>query len=390
VHLIETGRVRPSMSSLETIARRIGVPMSTFLVTHQIVPVTQDELQHLLDDHHYAEALARAQHGLETETAPRQLATAHYYAGRALRELSRFPEAIQHLVEARALFEAVGDSWLAAEALDWEAYARYTNEDPTALPLGEEALRQYVQLEPRDQRVEARMLEHVGTLHLYGRSYEEALRFYEEALRLAGRVRDISRLIRIYHGLARCQWSLGSHESGIELMQKAINLAAVEYDLVPVPARTALPAAENDLGMMLMERGDLARAEELFQSALQHLVDAGQEHRYGQTLLSLAEVRQRQGRSEEAAPFIEKAIDIATRWQETLTLATALKQQGEVLEACGQPGLADAAFRRALATFDAAGMPRRRAEVQEAYAAVLSRRQRAAEPETSPASASTG
>ena len=152
VHQVETGRARPSLRTLEAIAGRLGRPVSDFLSRAPDggvpVPSTETgttELERLCLEHRYPEALEAATSQIERESAIRPRAVAHLYAGRALLQLARPGEAEEHLRTARQLFEAAGDPWGAAEALDWEGSAAYLQEQvEAAFRLGEEIGRAHV------------------------------------------------------------------------------------------------------------------------------------------------------------------------------------------------------------------------------------------------------
>ena len=255
----------------------------------------------------------------------------HYYLGHALVRLFRPDEAIEHLTAARTLFEDLDEPWLAAECLEWEAGARYLKEDPGALEMAEEALRQYRELEPRAAEVESRMLEHLGTILVRHEHIVRARDAYEEALRVAGRRLDIARLARIYHGLGTCHAHLGDLQRAIDLTSRALTLYRVENDLRPQAARFDLPRAESDLGMWYLAQGDAEHAEELLQAALDHLGEAGVERLRSRGLLGLAELRRAQGRLEEALGLIDEAIALAERFDELMALAMAHQLRDEVL-----------------------------------------------------------
>jgi tetratricopeptide (TPR) repeat protein len=336
--------------------------------------IDADELEVLCHGQHYVEVLERARRGLKQELTPWQCAVAYCFAGRALLFLGRPDEASEHLAEACARFELLSDPWLAAEARDWEAMAQYAMEGAAALPTAEDALARYRLLTPRRPDVEARMVEHLGTVHLARRDYEAAEACYEEALRLAGSLRDLGRLVRIYHGLSRCAWSRGARERALDLARKSLSLASVDQELGPVGPKDVLARVENDLGMMLMHSGQLGQAEDLFRSARQHFAKAGSEAMESHVLLSLGGLRERQGRLDEAVVFVRTALDLARRTAATRALGSAHQQLGELHERLGQPQLADGCFRRALDTFSAPEFRPRRDECQRAYERILAAR----------------
>jgi tetratricopeptide (TPR) repeat protein len=326
------------------------------------------ELERLCDTGRHGEAIALAGQLIQEGGTPLDVCAAAYYAtGHALYQLARPKEALGHFQRSRRLAEAGGDAWLAARSMAWEASVHHVTDDPRAVATGEEALRRYRRLEDRDPDVEAWMLERLGTFLTRRHTFVRARACYEEALHVAGPMRDLVRLARIYQGLSACHWSLGSRQRAIELAQRAVTLFAVESELRPVAAKMGLPRAENDLGVMLMRQGQHDRAEACFLSALDHLEAAGGERIRSHFLLSLSELRQRQGRPAEAVELVREAMDLAERLGETMALATGLQQLGQLHAERGERERAVASFERALDILDAAGLSERRAECLAAY-----------------------
>lgn len=387
VHLIETGKARPSVRSLQVIARRLGVPALSFQVPTDARAEVSDrraaELERLCEGQRYDEVVELAGQLLAQDTSSHLAAFAHMYRGRALAHLGRPDEALPDVRRAQQLFESLDDPWSAAEAREWEGTALYLKEDARAVAVGEDALERYRGLEPRRPEIEARMAEHLATFLVRQRDYVRAEQCYQQALQTAGPVLDLARLGRIYHGLGRCIYSFGDARRGIELVSRALSLYAVENDLRPAPARIDLPRVENDLGVMLLREGQRERAEELFWSTLGRLEQAGSERMQSHVLLSLAEVRQGQGRLDEAIDLIERALELAQKLDERRAMATATRQLGEVHELRREPERADQCFQQALALLDGAGLAHARAECLAAYQRVLEARGDAAQPERS-------
>lgn len=377
MHLIETGKVRPSARSLQIIARRLGVSAQSFQLTTPGDPRAEEgvaELERLCEWQRYSEVVDLAPELLARDLSIQEQGVTRLTMGRALMHLGRLDQALYQLRRSRRAFEAENDAWSAAEARDWEAATLYLKEDPRAVTTAEDALRRYRLVETRRPEVEARMLEHLATFLLRESDFVQAHERYDEALRVAGPVLNMLRLGHIYLGLSRCQLSLGDLKRAIELASRAVALYAVENDLRPVPARTDLPRAENDLGMLLIRNGQLDRAEELFQAALQHLEESGAERLRSYFLLSVAELRQAQHRSAEALELVGEAIDVAVRLDEQIAVATAYEQLGQLHAERAEDALADGAFDRALAVFADLGMTERAAECSAAYQLVLEAR----------------
>jgi tetratricopeptide (TPR) repeat protein len=379
VHLIETGKSRPTRRSLRTIARRLGVPESALLAPsgegadERVIA----ELEQLSQRQEHALVAEQAQRLASLGGSPERVAFAEHHAGRALYELSRPAEAIRHLRRARAAFEELGNPAWAAESMDWEAMALHLLESPSALRVGRAALRRYRDTEPRRPETEARILEHLGGICYGRRDYERALAWYEEALRLTGAVWDLARIARIYHGLGMSHHGLRHLGQAEELLFKAVTLYEAEQRIAPGPMRMGLPRSENDLGQVRMDLGDWDRAEALFRSALGHYEEAGIGRLQSHTLLGLGELRQRQDRPDEAMALVLQAIERAAAWDEVYALTAGYRQLGELYAARAEDELADAAFQRALDLLEEAGLEERARDCMRTYERVLADRREA-------------
>jgi tetratricopeptide (TPR) repeat protein len=379
VHLIETGKVRPTRRSLRIIAERLGVPESSLLAPP--APVSDEqavaELQELVDRHDDAGAADQAARLVRLGGSPERLAFAHHYAGRALYALAKPAEALAHAREARRRFEALDNRWWAAESMDWEAIALNMLQDPSALQVGRKALRRYRALDPRSPETEARMLTHLGTIHYGRRDYEAGRESYEAAFEVEGGVRELATMARVYHGLGMCHQGMGDVRTASDLLFKAVTLYEAEQRIAAAPLRQDRPRAENDLGVVVMELGDLERAESLFVAALDHYAAAGIERLQSHTLLSLGDLRQRQGRLDEALDLVTRAIERAAALDEQYALTSGHRQLGELYEARGDHVLADASFHRALVLCESAGLGERAKDYMHIYQRMLADRRRA-------------
>jgi tetratricopeptide (TPR) repeat protein len=374
VHLYETGRVRPSLRALRIVARRVGLPLQSLVSElhdgQQHPDPRVDELCRLANTQSWVEAVELARQVLAEDVDDEVAAFANFYLGQALCQLStpdQGPRAAQHLRAARRHFERIDDRWLRAEAMEWEAFALYLQEDPGAAHLAREALAEYRSLEPRDVRIEARMLEHVGTLLLREREYEASRRHYEHALLMAGGVLDLVRLARLYHGLARCCCAAGEQMRAVGLAHTAVSLYESESQRRPDEAQIPLARAESDLGRLLVLDGRLDQAEALFDRALGRFDAAGCERQRSHVLLGLAELRRVQGRVEEAVELIETAIADAQRLKEVMAQADGHQQLAMLHSDLGNEGRMNASFHRALEILDRHGLTARRSACVRAW-----------------------
>jgi tetratricopeptide (TPR) repeat protein len=374
IFLVEAGKTRPSMRTLELIASRTGKSVQSFLLNNPLPggPRAADarvgELQALCVQQRFDDAIALGLPMLEHTMAPRFEALVRHYVGQALVRSSRPDEGLEHLRRAQALLEKDPDPWLTVECADWEACALYLKEDSGALMVAENALTLCRTTEPRLPGTEARILEHIATIHVHNHTYDRAVAFYEEALQAAGSMRDLPRMGRTYHGLSIAYQERGELGRAIEYTYKALALYALEHD-------TALVArGENELGLLLMRQGQMERAGDAFRAALAHLEEAGSEVAKSHALLSLSELQLRVGKFNDGIQIAKEAIDLAKRRNESIAQASGYILLGRLYERKNQRQLADKEFGVALRLLKKEGRGDRLAETHASYAELLEAR----------------
>jgi tetratricopeptide (TPR) repeat protein len=377
IFLIEAGKARPSMRTLEIIAGRTGKPVQHFLRGSALNPAPGDrgladarveELQALCLQQQFDKAIELGLPLLERPLAPRLEARVRHYVGQALVCSMRPDEGLEHLRRAQVVLEIDPDPWLTVECTDWEASALYLNEDPRALSVAERALQLCRATEPRLPGTEARILEHIASIHVKNHSFDRAIAFYEEAMKAAGTMRDLPRLGRTYHGLGIAYQERGDIARAIEYTHKALALYALEHDNV-------LQAnGQNELGLLLMRQGQMERAEEAFRAALTYVGEAGTERTKSHFLLSFGELYMRTGRFSDAIQMVKEAIVLAKKLDERLALAGGHALLGQLYEHIDNHSLADKEFRFAIKLLSAEGRTDRLAETHAAYAEMLDAR----------------
>ncbi len=373
VYLIETGKVRPSSRTLEAIAVRLGRPAAYFLAGAAKADGTRssaavEELQAFCLQQKFDAAVSAGLGMLEGDVDPTAEAWIRLYVGQALVRSSRPDQGLEHLHRAQALLAGHPDPWLAVECADWEAAALYLKEDRRALSVAEHALKLCRATRPAMPGTEARILEHIATIHVKNHTYDQAIAFYEQALAAAEAVRDLSRLGRTYHGLSIAYQERGDLARAVEFTHRALALYALEHD------KALLGRGENELGLLLMRQGQMARAEETLLTALRHFEEAGAERAKSHVLLSLAELQLKTSRFEEAVATVRSALDLATRLDERLAIGAAHVLLGRLYESTERRRLADREFAAAIDLYAGEDLRERLAESHAAYAQVLEAR----------------
>ena len=143
IFLIETGRTRPSLPTLEHIARRTGKPIEFFLADPTgVTNETQDgllELESLLAHMRYADAIEYGEKLLSLGSSAYRLGPIRFHIARAYLQLGKPEPAGDLLLQAQAHFESVGDTLMLAEVLGSQASLAYLTEQPGAVALAERA-----------------------------------------------------------------------------------------------------------------------------------------------------------------------------------------------------------------------------------------------------------
>ena len=316
----------------------------------------------------FAQAVAECDRLLSDSPQPQVEAQVRVLAGQALASASQPGPALEHLNRAKEILGSHPDTMLAVECADWEAGCLYLLEDNRAASVAEQALGWCRSLSESAPLLEARILEHLGSINVRNHAYDSAIAYYKRALAAGGSVSDLRRLGRINHGLGIAHDGRGERDRAIVFIQKALALYRQEGDLV------SLANGENELGLLLMRGGQLQRAEELFVGALRRLESGGTEFARSHILLSLGELYLTAGRVADAIPIIRDAIERAGRLNERLAEATGHHLLGEAMERLGDPAAADDEYHMALDLLRNDGVDARLTEVHMSYASVLERR----------------
>jgi len=377
IHLIETGKSRPSRRTLELIARRTGRPISFFLAKPQAG--RRKPLDETLDaDFAGLERLALAGEAAALRTASGNLlkkvddtwseARVRYYLGRAQMDLSEPDVALDNFRRARLVFEEKGDQWKVVDCLDWEAGALYVLERPEAIEVANRALVACRSLNPVPPAVEARILGHLGAIHVNRHEWAKAISLYEAAVVVAGSVRDLSRVARMYNDLSVAYQELGDLVSAAQHAQKALAIHAMLRD------QESLAIAQNNLGLVLLKQGRLDEAEKHLGDALAGFVQLGLERGRSHILLSLGELALAQGRDEDARTHFAAAVGMAERLHEDLTAGLAHQFLGRLAESGGGDDRCDAEFAAAVRLIERLNAPERLLECHREYAEILAAR----------------
>jgi tetratricopeptide (TPR) repeat protein len=323
IHLIEKGRTRPSMETLQQIARQTRKPIDFFLPLDSKAALTERqtqlrELERLTAVRELQGVVNLSTTLLEQDWSVQDEALIHFCLGQAYCRLVRPAEALEHLRLARDEFERLADEWMTVETLDWQSSALGLLDDPEGLPLANQALERCRQLNPKAPQIEARILGHIAAMYVTAHAYVPAIRYYEAAASAAAGVKDLLQLAKMHHGLGVAYQHQQQPTTARQHYDKAITLYSIESD------SSAASRVEIDLGDLLLQQGQLDSAEEHLLKALAGSTELKMERRgRGYILTNLGEVHLRRDEVPQARDYLEQALEVAEAVGERIVLANA-------------------------------------------------------------------
>jgi tetratricopeptide (TPR) repeat protein len=372
IYLIETGRTRPSLPTLEHIARRTGKPVEYFLAdpggTTDEGQAGLVELEGLVAENRFAEAAELAEKLLKLGTSAHRLGRIRYYMAFSLLNLARPKDAADLLKEAHAHFEAAGDKVMLAECMGSEACVLFLTQRPGAIELARQAIDICRSINPVPRTTEARLLMVLGNCHSVNKEWESAIAAYSEAIEAGRVVLDLRRLALMYGGICNAYREVGQVEEAVRFANRAIALFEVLRD------QHNLARIENNLGLILLAKGRNAEAREHLDRSLglheEIELQIGRSH----LLLSLSELNLEEGNVPRAREYAHQALDLAEKLEERPNVAESHIWLGLAADRDGDEKATDHEFQLAFAELTAIGAEERLLKCHGIYAEVLERR----------------
>lgn len=372
IYLIETGRTRPSLPTLEHIARRTGKPVEFFLA--EPAGAADDsqtrviELEAILAEGRPAEAIALGESLLDRSSSAFRLGRIRFVLAQACLAASQPERAAALLDEARAHFEAVNDGVMLAECIGAQAGLAVAMQSKDAIALAERALAICRAVKPVPSPTEARLLGILAAARAAENDWKGATAMYEEAIGAGGAVFDLRRAARLYSELGMAYHRAGETETASRYLMRAVALLDVLRD------RASLARSENNLALVLMRRQDYAAARAHLDRALELSDEADLDFGKSRVLLSHAELALHEGAVERAEELAQAALALAARVEDRATLAEAHEWLGRIADRRGEHAAADRQFEDAIRGFEALGLRERLLQSHGAYAEILERR----------------
>lgn len=372
IYLIETGRTRPSLPTLEHIAHRTGKPVEFFLADPSgAADETQTrlaELEAMVADGRYEDAIALGNSLLNLGSSAYRLGRIRYFVALAHLQSAQPELAAGLLAEARAHFEAINDGVMLAESLGALAGLANLTQRPDALALAENALAVCRGLNPVPIPTETRLLGIVATAHVANLDWAKAVEYYEAAIKAAGSMLDLRRMAKVYSDLSSAYQQLGQIDTASRYATRSVALLDVLRD------RVSLARSENNLGLILLARGETGPAREHLDKSFELARESDLHVGRSQMLLSMCELCLQEDTLDQAGEFAREALELAERMSETANVADAHVWLGRIAERAGDHARTDHELALAIQGFEKLGNQERLFRCHGIYAEMLEKR----------------
>lgn len=355
IHLVEMGKMKPSLDTLQLIAERTGKPLSFFMVADP-PPSSRPQLATLeraAARNDFAKVIELGSPLLLEHPEEADEALIRYNLGRAHVQRGQGRMALDHLERALETFKELGDHLGFVECLDQVACAYFQLDDPRQVPTAEDALRQCRQLQPLPKYLESRILGNLALMHAHAHRWTQAVYLYEECLSAGSEVRNLRHRALTYDGLSLAYERLGNLSGATTYAHKAITLYSLESDIA------AIALAENNLAEILMKSGHLADAERHVMNGLRLCEENDLRHApLVYSLLTLGEIHQNR-REPDAAAILDRAIHEAQGQDLKVAVACAHQVLGRIAAGEGRTSAALEEFELAATMLETLDMPER-------------------------------
>lgn len=251
---------------------------------------------------------------------------------------------------ARAVARRAGDPIAEAHASrDLGAAFEVRGEYPKALDCLREALDRYAAA--GDRPGEAACLNGLGTVYDSLGRLGEAAASLERSLAISRDLGDRHSQAISLNNLGEVYCGLGEHGRAVESVREALGIFRGNGN------RRSQAAALCNLGQVYERQGAYAEAQECYEESYAGFVDLGISVGQATVLSQLGRVYRLRGRHAEALDRLGTALELAEKVDERRSAAACLRELGLTHAELGDREAARAAWGRALAVFEALGVP---------------------------------
>jgi tetratricopeptide (TPR) repeat protein len=177
--------------------------------------------------------------------------------------------------------------------------------------------------------VKAAALHHLGMIHQDQGRYEEAVKLYEESLKLAKELGNKSGIAITLHQLGMIHQDQGRYEEAVKLYEESLKLAK------ELGNKSGIAITLHQLGNVHYAQGRYEEAVKLYEESLKLAKELGNKSGIAITLHQLGNVPYAQGRYEEAVKLYEESLKLEKELGNKSGIAITLGQLGRIFQAQG-------------------------------------------------------
>jgi transcriptional regulator with XRE-family HTH domain len=364
VSALENGQSKPSMAALNYLAGRLGVA-ATALMADEADRWGRLEADILLASGRWQEALDVYDSHLAHATCGGERAELLLGRAEALSRLDRGAEATAAGSEAAEIFDREGREAEAALARYWVASGEYIQgNEGEARRLIEATLasvRAGLRVEPD---FHLRLVIALAAVESRDGDYDRALAYLSEIRGLADSLDD-RRRATYFFDLAYSYRETGDYEAAVRTGYASLALFSA------MGAESEMAALENDLALAFLKLGNLTRAGE-FASSARTRFEALRDPRWlAHVADTEAQISFASSSFEQAAVFVEQAIQGAEQTGNEKALIDALVTRAQIRRRSGERDGAEADFARAADLARTSGSRGRMREVLGAWSEMV-------------------
>lgn len=358
ISLVETGRAKPSIQTLMRLAARLQKPVRYFL--EEDAPLSRKALQIMLASAWVGLKRGEYTQAAETFQQARDIVGKHDQAveaecwiglGSALAGLRQLDLARESVQRGKELAETCGARQLlvrVSHVLGLIAY--YERDFPSARRHFLEAYRLLREVGHPDLSLAGHILLFIGNTYEEVGDYDEATRWYKEALTALEPTEDLIRIGMIHVRLGVTYRESGHHDIALAQLSRAEHIFELLNSL------RLLAQARNSIGITLLDQGKTDEALVQLRSSLNLKETVGDDPGRARTLTEIARALIAKGVFEDAERALADAESIAKKVQDATEGARIMLMRARLHREMGRLSDAVKHYKEAVTSFDRLGM----------------------------------
>lgn len=364
---IERNRATPSLAKLRLIAERLGLPLGHFTGDQSPLELTYLRKSAVLavKAQEPERALALVDEALATTTTANERADLHRIRGTALDALGRLADALEAHQAAAAMVPPDDPELSAAIYIEIGTVLQMTEQFNAAIEANLRALGWLDRSKHADPSMRSRALHNLGREHYAMGQLPQADRYFQQALEAATDAESLHRIANAHMSLGVSARAVGDLNRAIEHCNRALELHG------RIGQQQVANRVLNNLGDVYYAAGRKSEARDLQQRCLLRARELHDDLTIGVAAGELARYALENGEADHALALAREGQKAAHRSGDHLHQAYAMGIEAQAADRLGRQALADRKFRTAMRMLVERNAAGKLAEVCAIYAEVL-------------------